>query len=92
MVAILFLNVLYESIYVSSYCLPIHKTNFIDSALGFASSPVSFKILVNIPVERAKDAVCFLQRCGLSLVSSAIIRRVLFAAVWSQPGVVWYHI
>ena len=29
-----------------------------------------FYILGNLPVERAKDAVCFLQRCGLSLVSS----------------------
>ena len=27
-------------------------------------------ILGNLPVERAKDAVCFLQRCGVSLVSS----------------------
>ena len=26
--------------------------------------------LGNLPVERAKDAVCFLQRCGVSLVSS----------------------
>ena len=25
--------------------------------------------LVNLPVERAKDAVCFLQRCGVSPVS-----------------------
>ena len=26
--------------------------------------------LGNLPVERAKDAVCFLQCCGVSLVSS----------------------
>ena len=42
--------------------------------------------LGNIPFERAKDAVCFLQWCGVSLVSSAIIRRVVFAAVWREPG------
>ena len=36
-----------------------------------------FMILVNIPVEQAKDAVCFLQRCGLSLVSSAIIYNIV---------------
>ena len=29
-----------------------------------------FKVLGNLPVEWAKDAVCFLQRCGVSLVSS----------------------
>ena len=29
-----------------------------------------FIILGNLPVERAKDAVCFLQWCGVSLVSS----------------------
>ena len=29
-----------------------------------------YKIQGNLPVERAKDAVCFLQRCGVSLVSS----------------------
>ena len=29
-----------------------------------------FSKLGNLPVERAKDAVCFLQRCGVSLVSS----------------------
>ena len=27
-------------------------------------------LLGNLPVERAKDAVCFLQRCGVTLVSS----------------------
>ena len=27
-------------------------------------------LLGNLPVERAKDAVCFLQWCGVSLVSS----------------------
>ena len=35
-----------------------------------AVSLAVFQILGNLPVERAKDAVCFLQWCGVSLVSS----------------------
>ena len=31
---------------------------------------ITLNILGNLPVERAKDAVCFLQWCGVSLVSS----------------------
>ena len=33
-------------------------------------SPWPFELLGNLPVEQAKDAVCFLQWCGVSLVSS----------------------
>ena len=36
-------------------------------------------VLGNLPVERAKDAVCFLQWCGVSLVSS-------YAACFLQRG------
>ena len=35
------------------------------------------KELGNLPIERAKDAVCFLQRCGVSLASSAIIYNIV---------------
>ena len=37
----------------------------------------SLYILGNLPVERAKDAVCFLQWCGVSLASSAIIYNIV---------------
>ena len=33
--------------------------------------------LGNLPLERAKDAVCFLQRCGVSLALSAIIYNIV---------------
>ena len=48
----------------------IFPCNFINSIVDMVSS---FDGLVNIPVEgiRLLDAVCLLQRCGLSLVSSA---------------------
>ena len=36
-----------------------------------------FARLGNLPVERAKDAVCFLQRGGVSLASSAIIYNIV---------------
>ena len=42
--------------------------------------------LGNLPIERAKDAVCFLQRCGVSLVSSYAV------CFLQRGGVVCYHI
>ena len=33
--------------------------------------------LGNLPIERAKDTVCFLQRGGVSLASSAIIYNIV---------------
>ena len=45
---------------------------------GIANGRVlNLVLLGNLPVERAKDAVCFLQRGGLSLVSSAIIYNIV---------------
>ena len=38
---------------------------------------VELLLLGNLPVERAKDTVCFLQRCGVSLASSAIIYNIV---------------
>ena len=38
---------------------------------------IIFNILGNLPVERAKDAVCFLQWGGMSLASSAIIYNIV---------------
>ena len=40
---------------------------------------LNLHVLGNLPVERAKDTVCFLQRCGVSLVSS-------YAVCFLQPG------
>ena len=45
-----------------------------------------YVILGNLPVERAKDAVCFFQRCGVSLVSSYAV------CFLQRGGVVCYHI
>ena len=45
-------------------------------------------LLGNLPVERAKDAVCFLQWCGLrllSVVSSAIIYNIVSEKVTRWP-------
>ena len=49
---------------------------------------MTFKILGNLPVERAKDTVCFLQWCGLrvlSVVSSAIIYNIVSEKVTRWP-------
>ena len=40
-------------------------------------SYIVFILLGNLPVEQAKDAVCFLQRGGVSLASSAIIYNIV---------------
>ena len=42
-------------------------------------------MLGNIPIERAKDAVCFSQWCGVSLVSSAIIYNIVSKKVTRRP-------
>ena len=44
-----------------------------------------FTALGNLPVERAKDGVCFLQRGGLSLASSAIIYNIVKVKVTRWP-------
>ena len=41
--------------------------------------------LGNLPVERAKDAVCFLQWGGVSLASSAIIYNIVKVKVTRRP-------
>ena len=49
---------------------------------------IKFNKLGNLPVERAKDAVCFLQWCGLrllSVVSSAIMIRWAVDLLSRQP-------
>ena len=38
---------------------------------------ITLPSLGNLPVERAKDAVCFLQRGGVSLSSSAIVYNIV---------------
>ena len=43
------------------------------------------KSLGNLPVERAKDTVCFLQRGGVSLASSAIIYNIVKVKVTCWP-------
>ena len=49
-----------------------------------------FLILGNLPVELAKDAVCFF--AAVWREPGVIIRRVLFAAGWRERGIVCYHI
>ena len=85
-------SVCYNSAALSSNQDEIINTCSTFTIKYFNSDGLFLYFLGNIPVERAKDVVCFLQWCGVSLVSSAIIHRVLFAAVWREPGVVCYHI
>ena len=40
-------------------------------------SYIVFILIGNLPVEQAKDTVCFLQRGGVSLASSAIIYYIV---------------
>ena len=51
-----------------------------------------FKELGNLPVERAKDAVCFLQRCGVSLVSSYAVCFLQQGGVSLASSVIIYNI
>ena len=79
-----------ESCYLSCYTpavgdyfkflsvMPLPKaTQQTSSILPLLRGVCELKKLVNIPIEQAKDAVCFLQRCGLSLVASAIIYNIV---------------
>ena len=63
----------------------VHHQLFLRS-FQIATSPLFlFGLLGNIPVERAKDAVCFLQWCGMSLASSAIIYNIVKVKVTRWP-------
>ena len=50
------------------------------------------EILGNLPVERAKDAVCFLQWCGVSLVSSYAVCFLQRGGVSLASSAVIYNI
>ena len=49
-------------------------------------------ILGNLPVERAKDAVCFLQRCGVSLVLSYAVCFLQRGGVSLASSAIIYNI
>ena len=49
-------------------------------------------LLGNLPVERAKDAVCFLQQYGVSLVSSYAVCFLQLGGVSLAPSAVIYNI
>ena len=49
-------------------------------------------ILGNLPVERAKDSVCFLQRCGVSLVSSYAVCFLQRGGVSLPSSAIIYNI
>ena len=51
-----------------------------------------FKKLGNLPVERAKDAVCFLQWCGMSLVSSYAVCFLQRGGVSLASSAIIYNI
>ena len=51
-----------------------------------------FKLLGNLPVERAKDVVCFLQRCGVSLVSSYAVCFLQWGGVSLASSAIIYNI
>ena len=48
--------------------------------------------LGNLPVERAKDAVCFLQWCGVSLVSSYAVCFLQRGGVSVASSAIIYNI
>ena len=49
-------------------------------------------LLGNLPVERAKDAVCFLQWCGVSLVSSYAVCFLQRGGVSLASSAIIYNI
>ena len=49
-------------------------------------------VLGNLPVERAKDAVCFLQQCGVSLVSSYAVCFLQRGGVSLASSAIIYNI
>ena len=51
-----------------------------------------FQVLGNLPVERAKDAVCFLQRCGVSLVASYAVCFLQRGGVSLASSAIIYNI
>ena len=51
-----------------------------------------FVLLGNLPVERAKDAVCFLQRCGVRLVSSYAVCFLQRGGVSLASSAIIYNI
>ena len=53
---------------------------------------VIIKVLGNLPVEQAKDAVCFLQRCGVSLVSSYAVCFLQRGGVSLASSAIIYNI
>ena len=56
-------------------CVSVHNYIMDNMSISFAKSYLkgnerTLVVLGNLPIEQAKDAVCFLQQCGVSLVSS----------------------
>ena len=52
----------------------------------------SFTKLGNLPIKRAKDAVCFLQRCGVSLVWSYAVCFMQWGGVSLASSAIIYNI
>ena len=59
---------------------------------GVYSSFTYYSLLGNLPVEQAKDAVCFLQRCGVSLVSSYAVCFLQRGGVSLASSAIIYNI
>ena len=59
----------------------VEGMNIYETCAGFFHDKQNmlsrFEQLGNLPIERAKDAVCFLQSGGVSLASSAIIYNIV---------------
>ena len=68
-------------------CCTVHLKipNYLRIFIVFILSVLSLMLLGNLPVERAKDTVCFLQRGGVSLASSAIIYNIVKVKVTRWP-------
>ena len=71
-------------------------TFVLNSLYGFNYAQINicshFITLGNLPVERAKDAVCFLQRCGVSLVSSYAVCFLQRGGVSLASSAIIYNI
>ena len=71
------------------------KTILIDMTMLFATLRTIYAYLHklgNLPVERAKDTVCFLQRCGVSLVSSCAVCFLQRGGVSLASSAIIYNI
>ena len=68
------------------------SNNQLGTLHGLVKTNKTFTQLGNLPVEQAKDAVCFLQWCGVSLVSSYAVCFLQWGGVSLASSAIIYNI